>query len=161
MNNLTRTQQDAKQAYLNQQQDAMLALYNDADTTERKVIIKNIDSFLSVISKDEKIFWLRFRRKLEILNEKSSALFPLGKVYLTVGVQEALEKANQLPNEFLELHEKGDWGELCQDDKKENELSVKQGFRILSAYRTAKGEKLWCITEADRNSTTILLPSEY
>ncbi len=34
------------------------------------------------------------------------------------------------------------------------------GDRILSAYRTLKGVKLWVITEADRSSTVVLLPDE-
>jgi ribosomal protein L39E len=88
-------------------------------------------------------------------------LFPLGNVYLTVGAREALEESNQLPKEFLLKHQKGEWGIICEDDKKENELSVKEGFRILSAYKTNRDVKIWVITEADRNSTTILLPSEY
>ena len=160
MNNLTQTQQQAKQAYLDKQQEQMLALYEKADTSERNAIIKHIDSFLSTCNQSEKNFWLKFRRKLEKLNE-SAILFPLGNVYLTVGAQEALEESNQQPLEFLSRHQKGDWGIVCEDDKKENELSIKEGFRILSAYKTAKGEKLWCITEACRSSTTILLPSEY
>jgi len=51
--------------------------------------------------------------------------------------------------------------ELTDDDAQENELSLREGFRVLSAYCTANGQKLWIITEADRSSTTILLPSEY
>ncbi len=160
MNNLTQTQQDAKQAYLNYQQDQMLTLYQKAQPRERKAIIKQIDSLLSVITKDEKIFWLKFRRKLEILNE-TAILFPLGNVYLTVGAKEALEESNQLPNEFLAKHQKGEWGIICEDDKKENNLLVKEGFRILSAYKTAGDVKLWVITETDRSSTTILLPDDY
>ncbi len=160
MNNLTQTQQDAKAAYLHKQSEQMLALYKKADTDERKATIKQIDSFLSVISRDEKLFWLKFRRKLEILNE-SAVLFPLGEVYLTVGAKEALEESNQLSNEFLAKHQKGDWGIICEDDKKENELSVKEGFRILSAYKTDRDVKIWVITEADRSSTTVLLPDEY
>ncbi len=71
MNNLTQTQLDAKQAYLNRQQEQMLAQYQNADQTERKAIIRQIDSFLPITrSRDEKNFWLKFRRKLEILNEK-------------------------------------------------------------------------------------------
>ena len=70
MNNLTQTQQHAKQTYLNRQQDKMLAIYQNADSNERKAIIRQIDCFFSVISKDEKIFWLKFRRKLETLIEK-------------------------------------------------------------------------------------------
>lgn len=55
----------------------------------------------------------------------------------------------------------GDWGDLDEEDRKENDLSVEEGFRILSAYELYTGEKVWIITEADRSSTTILLPSEY
>jgi hypothetical protein len=160
MNNLTQTQQDAKQAYLQQQQESMLAQYEKADTSERKAIINHIDSFLSTCNQDQKTFWLQFRRKLEKLNE-SAILFPLGNVYLTVGAREALEESNQLPKKFLARHQKGDFGIICEDDKRENELSIKEGFRILSAYKTAKGEKLWCITEADRSATTVLKPEEY
>ena len=159
--NLTQIQQQAKEAFLNRQQDEMLALYKNADKTERNAIIKHIDSFLSVVSQDERIFWLKFRRKLETLNEQNKVLFPLGEIYLTVGAQDALEESNQLPNEFLARHQIGDWGLVCAEDKKENDLSVKEGFRIFSAYKTEKGEKLWIITEADRSSTTCLLPNEY
>lgn len=160
MNNLSQTQQDAKQAYLNQQSEQMLALYQNADTSERNAIIGHIDSFLPIVSKYEKIFWLRFRRKLETLNE-SANLFPLGSVYLTIGAQEALDESSQLPNEFLDMHQKGNWGIVGKDDWRENDFSVKNGFRILSAFKTAQGVKLWLITEADRSATTILLPSEY
>ncbi len=73
--NLTQTQQDAKTAYLNYQSEKMIALYRNADKTERNAIIKQIDSFLSIISKDEKLFWLKFRRKLEMLNESAFSKF--------------------------------------------------------------------------------------
>jgi len=58
-------------------------------------------------------------------------------------------------------HMNGDWGELCPEDKAENELSVREGFRILSSYRDRNDVKFWIITEADRSSTTILLPEDY
>ena len=54
-----------------------------------------------------------------------------------------------------------DWGDVCKDDKTENEVSIREGFRILSAYRASQDVKLWVITEADINLTTVLLPSEY
>lgn len=158
MNNLT--QREAKQAYLDKQQEQMLSHYEKATSDERNAIIKHVDSFLSTCNQDQKTFWLKFRRKLEKLNE-STLLFPLGNIYLTVGAREALEESNQQPLEFLSRHQSGDWGDLCEDDKKENELSVKESFRILSSYRTSKGEKLWIITESDRSSSTILLPEEY
>lgn len=158
--NLTQTQKDAKQAYLNKQQDEMLALYEKAEKDERNAILRQIDGFLSVLNQDQKIFWLQFRRKLEMLNEKQ-ILFPLGKVFQTVGAREALAEANQNAFEFLARHQVGDWGLVCEDDAKENVLSVKEGFRILSAYETRLNEKIWLITESDRSVTTLLLPSEY
>ena len=87
--------------------------------------------------------------------------FPLGRVVATPGALSALEEANQNPLEFLERHQAGDWGELCDEDKSENEFSVRNGFRILSAYRTRLDVKIWVITEADRSATTFLLPHEY
>ncbi len=160
MNNLTQTQTDAKQAYLNRQSEQMLALYAKADTEEWKAIIKQIDSFLSIVSPDAKTFWLKFRRKLEMLNEHK-VLFPLGDVYLTIGAREALEESNQKAIEFLLRHQCGDFGNVCEEDKRENELSVKEGFRILSSYRTSQDVKIWVITEAERSSSCLLLPEEY
>jgi len=89
------------------------------------------------------------------------ARFPLGQTYITPGAEEALMIAGQTGIEFLRRHMCGDWSELSDDDARENELSLGEGFRVLSAYRTVKGQRLWIITEADRSSTTILLPSEY
>ena len=89
------------------------------------------------------------------------ARFPLGQTYITPGAEEALMIAGQTGIEFLRRHMSCDWSELPDEDASENELSLKEGFRLLSAYRTAKGQKLWIITEADRSSTTILLPDEY
>lgn len=160
MNNLTQTQQDAKQAYLNHQLEQMLSRYKKPDCNERKAIIGHIDSFLSTCDQDEKNFWLKFRSKLERLNEKA-LLFPLGKVYLTIGAREELQESNQDAFEFLKLHQTGNFGLVSKDDWKENEFSIKEGFRILSAYKTKLGEKIWVISESDRSSTTILKPEEY
>jgi len=65
--------------------------------------------------------------------------FALGWVVATPGALRALEKAEQLPTEFLDRHVNGDWGEVPEADKQENEFSVEQGFRILSAYTNQ-----WC-----------------
>ena len=87
--------------------------------------------------------------------------FALGQTFITPGAQEALQIAGQTAIQFLRRHLCGDWGELAEEDVKENELSIEQGFRLLSRYETAKGERIWIITEADRSATTILLPDEY
>jgi hypothetical protein len=94
-------------------------------------------------------------------SQERQPLFPLGQVVATPGALEAIEDAGQTPVEFIARHHVGDWGDLDEEDKQENELSVKQGYRILSAYQTNAHVKLWVITEADRSVTTLLLPSEY
>jgi len=93
--------------------------------------------------------------------EKPKPEFELGGIFITPGALKALEEAGQSPWEFLRRHRAGDWGELCKEDKEENELSLREGFRLLSAYRTQKGVKIWVITEADRSAITLLLPEEY
>ena len=92
--------------------------------------------------------------------------FPLGQVLATPGAIEVLESSGQSPTEFLAKHVRGDWGIVDAEDKAANDQSLIDGSRILSAYRTSKGEKLWVITEAcddqgRRAATTILLPEEY
>ena len=88
-------------------------------------------------------------------------LFDLGQVVGTPGALQALENAGQQPGELLARHVMGEWGDLCDEDKAENDLSVEKGFRILSAYTLQTGVKIWVITEWDRSATTILLPEEY
>jgi len=88
-------------------------------------------------------------------------LFPAGQIVATPGALALLEQINKSPLEFLSRHLRGDWGNLCQEDKTENELSLKYGFRLMSSYPITDTEKLWVITEADRSVTTLLLPSEY
>jgi hypothetical protein len=63
--------------------------------------------------------------------------------------------------EALRRHATGDWGDLSPEDRQENDLSAREGFRILSAYTDTQGTKFWIITEADRSATTVLLPEDY
>lgn len=92
--------------------------------------------------------------------------FSLGEIVATRSVIAAIEDSGQSPAEFLRQHLSGDWGILDEDDKAANDDSLIDGSRLLSAYKTIKGVKLWIITEAaddndNRSATTILLPSEY
>jgi hypothetical protein len=84
-------------------------------------------------------------------------LFPLGEIVMTPGFADL--GIDPLP--FLARHQSGDWGENCQDDKDENDFSVSNGFRIISAYRAPDGERFWVLTEADRSATSLMLPEEY
>jgi hypothetical protein len=66
------------------------------------------------------------------------------------------------PTWVLAMHASGLWGDLDDHDCRENELAVREGFRILSAYgERTDPDRLWVITEADRSVTTILRPDEY
>jgi hypothetical protein len=87
--------------------------------------------------------------------------FSLGQLTATPGALQAVEESGQVPDFFLQRHVTGDWGEVGAEDWQRNEEALRDGTRILSAYRTLKGQKLWVITEADRSLTTILLPDEY
>jgi hypothetical protein len=86
-------------------------------------------------------------------------LFLLGRVVTTPGAYESIPLFEMLA--ALDRHQQGDWGDLCEEDKAENELSLKEGFRLLSRYFSKDGVRFWIITEADRSVTTILLPAEY
>jgi hypothetical protein len=91
---------------------------------------------------------------------------PLGQVAATPGAIEAMEQSGQTPGFFLSRHAAGDWGEVDAEDWGLNDQAVRDGSRVLSAYRTLKGKKLWVITEAaddagNRAATTLLLPDEY
>ena len=101
------------------------------------------------------------RNSGEETEPRLSPRFSLGQVVATPGALEALRSAEQEPVGFLARHVTGDWGDLEEEDKQENELSVEQGYRILSAYTLSDETRVWIITEADRSATTILLPSEY
>ena len=83
---------------------------------------------------------------------------PLGRVVATPG---ALDTFTHLViASCLSRHESGDWGDVCAEEGKENDRAAFDDGRILSAY-DIRGDRLWIITEADRSSTTLLLPDEY
>ena len=85
----------------------------------------------------------------------------MGPVYVTPGAVAALEDAGESPFVYLRRHESGDWGDVCQQDRQENEFAIDKYLRLFSVYHLGDGTKIWIITEADRSLTTILLPDEY
>ncbi len=94
----------------------------------------------------------------------SNGKFSLGQLVMTRGVNDKIAddaRFSKFVIESLGRHAKGDWGDLGQEDKQENELSLEKGFRLLSAYERNGLPKVWIITEADRSVTTILFPDEY
>jgi len=87
--------------------------------------------------------------------------FRIGRLLATPGAMRAIDEAGQDAAFFLARHAKGDWGEVCEEDKGLNEDALEHDARLLSCYRTLRNVRLWIITEADRSATTILLPEEY
>ena len=100
------------------------------------------------------------------MSQHETKKFSLGRIVATPGALHALDDAGQSPGEFLARHVTGDWGDLDDEDKSLNDAALIDGSRLLSAYQTTKGTKLWVITEAVnevglRYSTTLLLPEDY
>jgi hypothetical protein len=68
---------------------------------------------------------------------------------------------------YLARHSVGDWGTLDVDDRALNDEAVAhegdldRQQRVLSAYETRRGDRIWIITEWDRSITTVLLPEDY
>jgi len=89
--------------------------------------------------------------------------FRLGELLMTRGVNDLVSEDEEFARftwQFLKRHSVGDWGDLSEEDKKENEFSLGKNLRLLSAYERGN-YKIWIITEADRSATTILFPEEY
>jgi hypothetical protein len=89
-----------------------------------------------------------------------TALFSLGRTLATPAARDELSELNYSPLDLLRRHMSGDWSEMDADDQKSNREAITKDSRVFSAY-TIQSTKFWVITEADRSSTTILLPSEY
>jgi len=86
--------------------------------------------------------------------------FPLGQIVATPGALALLDHGGVNAAELIRRHQSGDWGSVPPEDAEENEIAIVQGYRILSSYLIGE-ERIWVITEADRSSTTLLLPEEY
>ncbi len=91
------------------------------------------------------------------------ALFPPGYTHITPGARDLLAAAGVAPATLLARHVAGDWGAVPPEDARENALSLRQGFRLVSSYPVGDDPtaRVWIITEADRSATLLLLPSEY
>lgn len=88
-------------------------------------------------------------------------LFPLGQLAATPGALAALAATGENAAEYLRRHQAGDYGCVDDEDRMANDAAVRCGERVFSAYLLTDGVKVWVITEADRSSTTVLLPDEY
>ena len=98
------------------------------------------------------------------LFQTAEAIFRLGQLVMTRGVNNLVADDEAFAKhvwDSIKRHASGDWGDLCTEDKKENQYSLNKHLRILSAYEKEGLPKIWIITEADRSITTALFPDEY
>ena len=87
---------------------------------------------------------------------------PLGEVVFMERAVEALAKAGDPASRFLERHARGDWGEVCEEDRRRNDDAAVCGRGVASAYTTSAGDKLGVFTAANRSGTLVLvLPEKY
>lgn len=87
----------------------------------------------------------------------------LGCLYGTKKVDSLMRKNIQFSTEINEAINKffnDDWGDTCIEDKLLNDLALITGERIVAVYNTCYG-RIWIISEYDRQTTTVLFPSEY
>ncbi|MDN7482253.1 hypothetical protein QZM38_15580 [Burkholderia orbicola] len=87
--------------------------------------------------------------------------FKLGRIFATPAALQVIADARVSIIDLLIRHMRGDWGDLSESDRQQNELSIEAGLRLLSSYVLANGQTVWVITEWDRSSTTFLLPGDY
>jgi hypothetical protein len=83
------------------------------------------------------------RRNHNTIRRASVTHFALGQTFITPGAEEALLIAGQTPIEFLRRHMSCDFGELSEEDKRQNRIALLTGDRVLSAYLTSKGQELY------------------
>lgn len=93
----------------------------------------------------------------------ATPLFNPGQIVMTAAVSNLVETGQLNPTPALKRHLAGDWGELCDEDRASNQRALTHGDRLFSSYDIDAGDesRLWIITEADRSSTTLLLPNDY
>ena len=87
--------------------------------------------------------------------------FRPGRLFATPASLDVLERAGVPVIYLLMRHICGDWGDLDDADRQQNELALASGARLLSSYAIRNEGDVWIITEANRLSTTVLLPQEY
>ena len=88
--------------------------------------------------------------------------FQMGRIVCTNGVEELMDLHDLDLRPYLMRHCRGDWGELCDEDRALNDSVMKENRtgQLMSSW-SIMGRSFWIITNADRSSTTALLPSEY
>ena len=96
--------------------------------------------------------------------DEPPALFSLGNVVATPAALALIERHGASVPQLLNLHQTGDWREMCKEDRDTNWQAAFGDARVLSAFNIGSADqpvKIWIITEWDRSVTTILRPQDY
>ena len=96
--------------------------------------------------------------------DNAEPVVDLGTVVLTIAVSKLAADQSDVIEGILAQHARGDWGQMSDGDKAMNDEALTSGERLHSAYDVTLSDqpvRLWVITEADRNVTTVLLPGDY
>lgn len=89
-------------------------------------------------------------------------LFELGKITMTPSAISIIA-SNKVPiGDYLDRHQRGDYGEVSETDWRENTLALlpESIERVMSVYSVGR-EKLWIITDPDRAVTTLLTEEDF
>lgn len=88
-----------------------------------------------------------------------NSVFEIGQIVMTKNVLQAVDITHL--NRGLIRHIAGDWGDVCPIDADANELALVAGSRLISVYQDDNGVEFRIVTDADRNTTTVLLPTDF
>jgi len=68
-----------------------------------------------------------------------TAPLPLGRIVATPGALKLLSEIGEDPFGYITRHTTGDWGNLCAFDRRQNEIALREGYRVLSSYEVPAG----------------------
>ena len=85
--------------------------------------------------------------------------FSLGQTVITANANAVLPEMDVVL--ALQRHHSGDWGDVDEHDRQMNEDALRNGDRLVSIYKSVRGQKFYIITEWNRSVTTVILPEDY
>ena len=74
---------------------------------------------------------------------ETTVKFDLGQLLITPGALDALTRNGTDEGPYLLRHQSGDWGDVDEIDKRENDFSLLERFRLMSAYHLNDQTKIW------------------
>jgi hypothetical protein len=87
-----------------------------------------------------------------------AAKFDLGRMGVTFNALGSLSRHDIVIG--ITRHQCGDWGEVSEEVRRNNESSLKNGAALHSLYRSDNGTQFMVITERNGPFTTVLLPED-